>query len=293
MSTNTLTSMTEYTRTNIPTDQQTGEATDEKMFAPMNSERGEFRHGQDEKEDRIMSAVLEASGHPDCIADLTEGQVKKTYLVMSKWGASQSDLAVTLGTSQETIEKWYQRGVIDIAEGSNETLPAAFVRAHQMGLDKFNSDVAEASLLKKIQGYEAPEVKDEETLVSAKELKKRGLVVNTEDVDDNGYVSVTKRTTTYRHVSPDTKAITFFLKNRDGSRWADEQNVNVNDQSSISNKKKNKSDEQKGKEAVADLSDEELEILERAYSKVRGDKEVDPDQVKEYDSNGQSTQNSE
>ena len=121
-------------------------------------------------------------------------QVKPNLKLVEKWardGATDLDIAKRLGIGETTLYK-YKKLHPDFAE--------ALVR----GKEVVDTEV-ENSLLKRALGYEAEETTEE-------------LI--------GGKLVVTKRVK--KHISPDTTAMIFWLKNRLPGTWRNKEDVQLN-----------------------------------------------------------------
>jgi hypothetical protein len=120
--------------------------------------------------------------------------IQQARIACEKLGATDSDLAKLFSVTVKTLNLW------------KHSKPG-FVEAIHQGKEIFDCRIVEESLLKRATGYEIPW---EETHVRSK----------------NGIKETTvKKGVT--HISPDTTAAIFFLKNRHPDRWRDKQDVEL------------------------------------------------------------------
>ena len=121
-------------------------------------------------------------------------QVKPNLKLVEKWardGATDLDIAKRLGIGETTLYKY-------------KKLYPEFAKALVRGKEVVDTEV-ENSLLKRALGYEAEETTEE-------------LI--------NGNLVITKRVK--KHISPDTTAMIFWLKNRLPGIWRNKEDVQLN-----------------------------------------------------------------
>ena len=107
-------------------------------------------------------------------------------------GCTINMIATKLKIKKSTLYNWMQANQ-DLRDAINE------------GRDYFDSRVAEGSLLKRVKGFTSKETK----------------TVTVEGSDK------TRITVTKKKIAPDTPAIIFWLKNRQGDRWRDKHDIEV------------------------------------------------------------------
>ena len=129
------------------------------------------------------------------------------YVVCVEGGFTDLKLAKLFSVDKATITNWKHAS-------------PKFYDSIRKGKDEFNVAIAENSLLKRVKGG-----KVRETTREAKIVHLNGVPIMGEDGKIKTELKTTKIVT--KQVAPSDKALEFFLKNRDPSRWPNKHDVNV------------------------------------------------------------------
>ena len=123
-------------------------------------------------------------------------------------GFSDKKLAKLFGVKEQTINRW-------------KISYPKFCECLVKGKDKYNVSKVEGSLRTRAFGYSYNEITKEPMI----EKDSNGDLI----LDDDGkpIIKMVTSKTVRKRVHPDTRAIQFFLKNRDPERWPDKHDVNV------------------------------------------------------------------
>lgn len=148
----------------------------------------------------VMCEEKAESGRP---TEYEEKYNDMAYQACSRMGATDKDLAKLFNVCERTINYWKHKQPL-------------FLQSIKDGKDEFNVAVAEECLIKRLKGYEYEE-------------KHTEVVIDKEGVpnkDEDGKLGTAKakkivKKTVTKHYPPDVGALTFFLKNRDHTRWRD------------------------------------------------------------------------
>lgn len=118
-----------------------------------------------------------------------------------RWGGfSQAKLAKVFGVDKKSITNWRKE-----FEDFDDAIRA--------GMDRFNMDLAEKSLLKLVKGFRIKEKKYEQ-----------GKVLGDDGKETVEMVLVEERT---KQIPPNVRAIETFLRSRDPERWPSKQNIEL------------------------------------------------------------------
>ncbi len=203
---------------------------------------------------------------------LTDDMIRQAWLLASRFGANQPEMADLFDVSKEAIEKWMQKGREQLAKGNEQGRYARFLIAVKSGDDAFNTEGTEKALAKRARGYSVEETKTEKTRISVKELRKMGIQVPESLVENGEVVYAEKETVTEKEIPPDTQAIMFFLQNRAGNRWKNVKRVEADIKGGVDHRHLHGfvgggalpagDDESTQQIDVSKLSDEQLAMIE-------------------------------
>lgn len=126
------------------------------------------------------------------------------FVLCSEYGFTHEQLGKVFGVSKKTIDSWSLN-------------KPEFKKAVKAGRDAFDGEKVEQMLLKRAMGFEYEERTIKRTYVSGKDCEGNSVKIPAKEY-----------TTTTRYVPPETKAITFWLTNRQPERWKMAISVNAN-----------------------------------------------------------------
>jgi hypothetical protein len=157
----------------------------------------------------------------ECVSlvNLDDERVRQAHLLSSRHGSCAGELADFFGVCKATVQGWWQKGREALVRGEAEDVYARFLLACKSGVDAYNTEKLEKSLVKKAEGYTVKLEKVEDMTITARQLQAYGIEVPDELVRGGRVLLASKKTVSETERPPDTGALKFYLSNIARHRW--------------------------------------------------------------------------